>query len=715
MHRLQVRICALNGFIYAPFWKNEIITNTTNATFNPLHTTADVADQVSVTPPTQGEVVQQQIEFAEVAPTIVNILSQPKSVDITYIESIRSFLQRPYPVSSGTWSGDQLYDTTVSSFDPLKAYLNLSQIYGKLQGFEYIRGGLKIELRVNGTRFHYGQLVCAFTPLGNLRSYTANQLSAASLTMFPGVTVDPSSSEIGSFQVPWCHPFHFATISSTSLMDSLGFLYLKVLVPLQVVNATTVPEVSWSVWVSMVDPVITAFTAQPPATPFLLEEQTSDTAIRVVPEAMNFLTTGSIADVSIASGMNDRNDVSQEEQFIGASRDDMQLSSIFVKPNWLQGFIWSTESVPATNLTTIPVTPNYRDNSRFASNYLYQLSNLADFWRGSLRYHVRFVASGFHSGRVLISWEPSILLSTRSITDYSNRMGIVVDLQQTTDVYFAIPWMSVKPWLPTRGSVNNGVLQFNVLNSLATPSGEPSSITVLVWSYGSNDLEFALPRVSSLQQPAAVQPVLEEQCADQPLADPKFGNLDGSFSVPSKMTMGESLTNIHQFMRKMAYATSSTTPATTTPSGSITFYSQPQLGDDTMHMNWLANMFVVSRGSVRYAGIVTSNTGVVFDRFDVGPSLSMIASTAFSANNLVFGYLQVRIPTPNSMVQVPYYSNVLFHPTKLSITAAANMESVSPGYGMRGFPAASVATSFRYWIGAGDDFMFAYLIPPPNL
>lgn len=335
MHRLQIRICALNGFNYAPFWMNDVILNTQNTTINPKFTTADVADQVVLSDQTGSSSQDQQIEFLELAPRDLQFnLPDPTNVDIAYEETARSWLTRPYPIASGAWTGDQAIDSTILfELNPLRTYLNILQVVGKIEHFAFLRCGLKFQLRLNGTRFHYGLLVAGFQPLADtIRTYQVTQNTAQSLTMFPGVTLDASSSEVGEFEVPYVHPWHFMPLTTDENHRTLGALYIKVLVPLRVVSETTVPRISWTLHVSCTKPVLAGYTAAPSPLPALLEEQCGDSATRFVPEAMNFFATD-INDVSVRTGMQANNNTAKDESTVGFDRSDMLFSKIFTKPN----------------------------------------------------------------------------------------------------------------------------------------------------------------------------------------------------------------------------------------------------------------------------------------------------------------------------------------------------------------------------------------------
>jgi len=258
--------------------------------------------------------------------------------------------------------------------------------------------------------------------------------------------------------------------------------------------------------------------------------------------------------------------------------------------------------------------------------------------------------------------------------------------------------MSVTPWLPTNGIITgaNGVVYINVLNPLSTPSGETTTINVITWAYGSSDLEFACPRINSANLP---NPVLEEQCVDMALGDARFGNLDGSFSVPGTMVMGERLTSIKDWIQKMAFGAAAGSLANST---FFTFYHNdaPNLNTPvvTSHMMHFSRMFVISRGSVRYAPFLYSASTRI-----APVEQYMVGFNTNASFDLRYGLLVVRSATPNSMIQVPFYAINTFLPTKAS-TSFTNVPTATAS--------GATAVSSSWFYGAGDDFMFAYLVPP---
>jgi hypothetical protein len=622
---------------------------------------------------------------------------------MAYVEALRSFLTRPYPLLPGDWSGDEATGATLIRFQPLKTYLNLPLILGKLLGFSYLRAGLRFEIRINGTRFHYGQMVAAFLPLSpNLQTYTTTQTQAGVLTQFPSVVLDPGPSEVGILEVPYCFPRHFMSITDFTDPSNLelGELIIKVLSPLRVVSQTVVPRVNFTVYVSLVQPVLSAFTSLDISTP-LFQEQAADNSMRVTPEANNMIATR-IPSVSFHAGMDPTNSIARQENVIGISRKEMSLAHIYTKPNYILSTPWSTADSAGVTLAYREISPTHMPNH----TYLSHVAKMFKYWRGSIRYHLRVVASGFHSGRLAISWEPSYRART-GITpqERSNRMTMVVDIQETTDVYFTIPYMSRLPWLSNElgdaafsFEVSNGSLLLEVLNPLAVPDNSVSTVECILWAYGSSDLEFALPYVN---QVATVVPgkLMEEQCAEMPLGDSRFGDIDGSFSVPGGMSMGEKVDSLSQVLSKKAYIRMNRVASGASHSSVFEFHT---LANDS-HFLHMSRMFVCARGSIDYAGFVSYPELPAHTASEYWIGFGSGYERPRSARA---GIVQIRDSAPNCMLTVPYYTTLLFHTTN---PIAARRPDDNP-YFLSETAAAGTAQYVDY-ASAGNDFFFAYLVP----
>jgi hypothetical protein len=198
---------------------------------------------------------------------------------------------------------------------------------------------------------------------------------------------------------------------------------------------------------------------------------------------------------------------------------------------------------------------------------------------------------------------------------------------------------------------------------------------------------------------------LEEQ-VDCLLDDDRFGNLLGSYSVPSRMLMGENLISVVDLVVK--YQRLENTEASSNTWFVSVFSENPTLlGNPAL---WhLARMFVLARGSAMYA-IQQGGASVTAARLPafVGPQFATTGRSPVLISQ-AFGSYAFSRAAPNCMVHVPYYEQNLFVPT------TPQSEFSYPLYQSIGATFYSPEVNiFNGYMSAGSDFMFAYLIPPPR-
>lgn len=459
----------------------------------------------------QGE-RQQQLEFAEVVGTSLAVVHPLSShIDPMYEESIRSFLKRPYPIARGTWTGSQGFGAIIDGVSLMAEYLyTTSRIREKLTGFTYLRGDMRVSLRVNGTRFHYGMLVMAFYPLENMIG-AGNQhlrVNVKSAMMMPSIFVSPNSDGVEELQVPFAYPDQYINITgSVTDINDFGYIRLFVLDPLKAVNQTTVGQVDWTMYAHFVDPVVTGFTpldlaVVPTVAGVEVQGYTGEDATRVVPEFLNGFNTDG-GDPSVSAGMVGYPMGSSNSTELVFKPSDMELKTLYTYPNPVAVFNWSSDYLPGDRIGQIPVAPlwnqAYSSLPSYIPTYLTTISSLFQYWRGALRYRLLVVASGFHSGRLMITWNPTRgVPSAKPVPDLANANHLILDIQQTTEIYFTVPYLHHVPWQLTTNLEDAANIQFNILNSLTTPSGDTSTVSVFMWVYGSDTLEFAMPRLSAV-------------------------------------------------------------------------------------------------------------------------------------------------------------------------------------------------------------------------
>lgn len=187
--------------------------------------------------------------------------------DPYFTETIQQWLSRPYPVASFPWTSDQNAGDRIGWVSFPEALFSIPALYNKLQNFQYFRAGVKIGLRMNGTKFHYGKLLLAWVPqdlnIGAAHFRRIDNVFSASAC--PHVIISPTENEVHEFVMPFAVPFSYIDMSQYTdefnrALFNIGCLRLYVLNPLSL-GADPVPNVGISIFASFVTPEVAGYSA----------------------------------------------------------------------------------------------------------------------------------------------------------------------------------------------------------------------------------------------------------------------------------------------------------------------------------------------------------------------------------------------------------------------------------------------------------------------
>jgi len=141
-----------------------------------------------------------------------------------------------------------------------------------------------------------------------------------------------------------------------------------------------------------------------------------------------------------------------------------------------------------SNECTVPFLANGTPFSLAANSHA--------FWRGSVRYMIKFFASAFISGRLLLVLSPSATASENSI---ANNLSRVIDVKGDTTDCFTVPFVYPYDFYP--GILQNPVppasmlnLQFSLLNQIVTNDVSVTpSIDMVIFAAAGPDCQFSGP------------------------------------------------------------------------------------------------------------------------------------------------------------------------------------------------------------------------------
>lgn len=142
---------------------------------------------------------------------------------------LTSFLKRPVRIYETTWTvGSFLRD----DFSPWQRYLNTPSIRRKLENYLYIRGSLKLQIFINGTQFHYGKGIVAYTPYGAVQHPTRTPGSAPVLdnvqySQKPHILLDPTDNVGGEMTLPFVYPNNWLRHTVNQDLQDMGRIDLS--------------------------------------------------------------------------------------------------------------------------------------------------------------------------------------------------------------------------------------------------------------------------------------------------------------------------------------------------------------------------------------------------------------------------------------------------------------------------------------------------------
>lgn len=450
------------------------------------------------------------------------------------MQSIYRILERPRIISTFSWS-------TTDAVGALKVRLALpdalfesTTVWSKIQQFAFLHAGIKFQVRVNGTAYHYGQLLVCWRPACLGRTLTYNQTlntcydSLYSVSQRPHMLVSPSMAQVVEMNVPYqsclqkiplsAYESAYSANSYARDMANLGVLEVWILTPLIAMGETNDPPVTVTIYASFTNPSLSGYThlvrtfvPSPLRIPAVWQMPANMKMTIPIAQARkqgrkhrrhregkrtDEQQTGFVFNASqIATA--DFNQLTQRLALTETTPDtDDEYKLENVLGDWSlfnQVDILSTQT-PGALLLAIPVHPSncmIRTNGAYTYNYetkLSYISNLFSLWRGPIEYRFDFIASKFHSLRVKIAWYPPMTQSLADMNDVGDEWTQIVDVQGQISTTFVAPWIEDISFLPTDTRApsrnTNGMVVVTLLNAISYPVDSAPRVQMNVWVRG---------------------------------------------------------------------------------------------------------------------------------------------------------------------------------------------------------------------------------------
>lgn len=605
---------------------------------------------------------------------------------------LSAFLSRPKLISTITWTPGVLSNTDL---DPWSLYLNTAEIKYKLNNFAFFRGRLRVKVVLNAAPFYYGALLLYYTPLPNsvgaLSSTTGVKIQQSQR---PHIWVLPQNNEGGEMTLPFMYPANYVALTSAAAVATLGKLTFTAYTQLASANGATSNGVQMQVYAWMEDVTLfgptvglamqsgtedeygngpvsapaayaahwaTYLSRVPYIGRFARATSIGASAVGQIAKLFGWSNVPVIEDVrpiknvpfhDLASAhisepttkflLDPKGELSVDPSLLGlGSEDELSVSFLVQKESYLATGTWTAGGAAGALIFSSVVSPMLGDRGTASAGGTYSVcltpmswvGSTFSNWRGDVIFRFKVICSKFHSGRLRIHWDPVSSLS--ATTDYSHvAYTAIIDLQESDEAEFRVPYMQALPWLTTTKPVDanvwstttpatpassgNGTITLRVLNNLTAPV-DTASCSVLVFVRGAENLEFANPRDLNLStQLFSMQSGSEPITPNQPLDERYLVN------------WGEPVPSVRLLLRRSTLVDRITLPrssvTTTDEAGMFRLYQSrlpPPPGYDPSaytqakgietpattypysftnptFLSWYASAFVAMRGSTRW-------------------------------------------------------------------------------------------------------------------
>lgn len=630
--------------------------------------------------------------------------AEPKPSSFVYDKQwnaeLGDFLSRPRLINTVTWTPGVLSN---SQFDPWSLYLSTPEIAYKLNNYAYFRGQLKVKVVVNAAPFYYGALMMYYTPLPG-STFPLSSVSGSSIqrSQRPHIWILPQNNEGGEMSLPFFYTKNFVNITSASEVATLGNLTLWPFTQLASANGATSngvqmqfyawiehaelfgPTVSlsmqsgdeygngpvsapaaavahWATYLSRV-PIIGKFAKATGIGASAISQMAKLFGWSNVPviedvKPMKNLPFHDMASAHISEPttkflLDPKGELSVDPGLVGLSgEDELSISHLVQKESYLATGTWTAGGAAGAIIFSSAVSPALfeRGTASSAGTYTVTMTPMAwvgsafAHWRGDIIFRFKVVCSKFHSGRLRVHWDPLGLPSSTS--DFTHvTYTTILDIQESDEVEFRVPYMQALPWLETETVVTpnlwsttvsssasakrNGTLTVRVLNNLTAPV-DTASCSVLIFVKGGENLEFANPKdispylnlfsMQSGTEPCVTNTPMDERYLvnwGEPVPSIRLllrrSSLVDRITIPRNIPATDEAGTLRVYQSRLppppgydptAYTTAKgvETPATTYPF-SFTYNT---------HMAWFSAAFIAMRGSTRWHYNVVNPDGAI--------------------------------------------------------------------------------------------------------
>ncbi len=433
--------------------------------------------------------------------------------------------------------------------------------YEKTKGFALLRGTFVIRLELNASPFMSGALLLSWMPQTMLGITSARYTSLIGAYQLPHVVVSTRDTT-AEIRIPFISPYGYFAQTHALDNDVWGRVSLIVASQLQVGASAPITNCDVSVYgywedVELAAPIVPqGKTVYESLMPGKKVSQSMRTVSKIAGAFKNVPVVSGIASsvewaanlaAGVASSLGFSNPVLTVNPALMVPRqhpyshtadgpvatlpmstltnaaipsvvdhtitdeDEMSLQFLYKVPTYMGELVWDTSNVTGTVLLSREICPRTLCSTTTDATYtppmvythggpLNYLSHLFSMWRGSIDLHLKFVKTGFHTGRLQIVWTPYDQTPTNAPTVANSMYALrhIVDIRDQDEYTVNLPYLLRPQYLVTEPEVAgehlpSGTLTISVLNELRAPETCASQIRLLEFYTGGADFEFQAP------------------------------------------------------------------------------------------------------------------------------------------------------------------------------------------------------------------------------
>lgn len=528
-----------------------------------------------------------------------------------------------------------------------QALLDKPAIAAAMKTFRYIRSGVKISVRVNGTPYHQGALMVSF-------EHDTTQLprDIVQCSALQPIVMDYSVADTATMTVDYLHPALYHVVGTTE--PTLGVLRIHPLVPV----ANTSPDGSTTIYVTIYaqfeNPTVAGFVVPQSGQARSTQEvfdKTMDGLHSDHPGTVETLFTpvartidGVLDPLAKAFSLFDKptQDAVPSKMLVDIGPDTIlgvglsSANKLSLYPgSQMSPFVDSlfTSEKSVSELAQVPMLHTYYTFSAATTkfdigvhpaflgtynqplantiqpDFLQYVSAIHQYWRGSIKYFFQFFTNAFTTARIRISyiWD----WTQNELGEGGDYPSTIVEVKGTTMKTLQVPYQwhtAYRRFLQNPGENLSPKIQLSLLTLPVVGTGTQPFITCVVWRAGGEDIQFSHPRSSQI----TLEQVTPQTSIHSRYKE-KFDSIvcDCTYTIEHGYTTTETTGKISELCKRFCknkFQQPTDTMQLNFPYTEMLMNPDPQ-DEHSLHPFWqLVTLFKYKRGGIRQLVFINSHS-----------------------------------------------------------------------------------------------------------